>query len=89
MKTVKDYTASSKAQTISEIVGFEVDTTGCEFLNKPFCHFICQNGANYFIEYKACFPHIEELKNNTYRVIIFDDYVDFVDVENGNSVVEL
>lgn len=41
MKTVKDYTASSKAQTISEIVGFEVDTTGCEFLNKPFCHFIC------------------------------------------------
>lgn len=91
MKTLKDYQASEKAQTISEIAGANLDTTAYPFLSKPFCYLILKIEHGYYIKYEADYTLIESLKNGLYFVTVYkdDNYVDCVESVRENKIISL
>jgi len=91
MKKLNEFQVSEKAQTISEIAGVNLDTTGFDFLSKPFCHFILKVETGCYIKYEADSTLIESLKNGYHFVTIYegDDYVDFAERVKTDKIVEL
>lgn len=76
MKTINDCQVNEKAQTISAIVGIEINAEGWEFLRKPCCHLILKKTEDiYFIKYEADDSDINSLRNGYYRVILDGDRV--------------